>query len=82
MSNKNVTSQSDAAPVLTEGEKAILKRLESKPLGMYWGRNGWVPEGLPKAAKRKDFDSLCSRRPALVEVELGQLILVAASSNE
>lgn len=75
-------SASDTAPALTDGEKAILKRLETKPIELYWGRNGWVPEGLPKAAKRKDFDSLCSRRPELVEVEMARLILARASGNE
>lgn len=75
-------STSDTAPALTDGEKAILKRLETKPIELYWGRNGWVPEGLPKAAKRKDFDSLCSRQPELVEVEMAQLILARASGNE
>jgi hypothetical protein len=74
-------SASDTAAALTEGEKAILKRLEKKPLELYWGRNGWVPEGMPKAAKRKDFDSLCSRRPALVEVVMGRLILVNTSGD-
>lgn len=71
----------DTAPELTDGEKAILKRLERKPLELYWGRNGWVPEGMPKAAKRKDFDSLRLRYPALVEVKLAKLILVDDSQE-
>ena len=75
-------SACDTAPALTDGEKAILKRLESKPLELYWGRNGWVPEGMPKAARRKDFDSLCNRRPALVQVEMARLILVNDPGND
>lgn len=74
-------STSDIAPALTDGEKAILKRLEKKPIDLYWGRNGWVPEGMPKTAKRKDFDSLCSRRPELVEVVMARLILVNDPCN-
>lgn len=28
---------------LSDGEKAILRRLEKTPIELYWGRNGWVP---------------------------------------
>jgi hypothetical protein len=68
-------------PELTEGEKAILKRLERSPIELYWGRSGWVPESLPKAARRKDFDSLCSRRPELVQVEMAKLLLANEPSE-
>ncbi|MPQ69457.1 hypothetical protein [Pseudomonas sp. MWU12-2323] len=67
---------SDSEAPLTDGEKAILKRLESKPMELYWGRNGWTSDSLPKPARRKDFDALCNRNPALVEIELAQLVLV------
>lgn len=61
---------------LTEGEAAILKRLQKKPLDLRWGRNGWCPCGLPKQARRADFDSLVRRNPALVRIELGMLMLI------
>lgn len=66
-------------PPLSEGEQAILRRLERGPLDLYWGRNGWVPERLPRASKRADFDRLCKHCPALVKIELGRL--VAAESE-
>lgn len=66
------TASAGEAP-LSDGEKAILKRLEAQPIGVYWGRNGWVPERLPNPARRKDFDSLRSRN--LVQIELGHLVL-------
>lgn len=65
---------------LSDGEKAILRRLEKKPIELYWGRNGWVPDGLPKPAKRADFDGICNRSPALVEVKCARLVL-ADDSN-
>lgn len=46
----------------TDGERAILKLLGRRPIELYWGRNGWVPQGLPKSAKRKDFDALLGRQ--------------------
>lgn len=66
---------------LSDGERAILKRLESKPIELYWGRNGWIPDGLPKAAKRKDFDNLYRRFPSLVKIEMAKLVLVKSCSE-
>lgn len=63
-------------PPLTEGEKALLKRLGRKPIMLYWGRNGWVPDSMPKGAKRADFDALRMRQPGLVDIQLAQLILI------
>lgn len=71
----------DGVVPLTEGERAILKRLERKPIQLYWGRNGWVPDSLPKAARRKDFDSLRLRQPALVVIKLAQLILAECAAE-
>ena len=62
---------------LSDGEKAILRRLEKRPIELYWGRGGWVPEGLPKPAKRADFDRICNRNPAMVEVKLAKLVLAS-----
>jgi hypothetical protein len=69
-----MTSNGDAAP-LTEGEKAILKRLQKKPIELRWGRHGWSPENLPKSSKRSDFDSLCQRPEGLVKIASAQLTL-------
>ena len=66
---------------LTDGEKAILKRLGKAPLGLRWGRNGWCAEYLPKPAKRSDFDSLCKRNPPLVDIKAALLHLVDATAN-
>lgn len=60
---------------LSDGEKAILKRLQNKPIDLRWGKNGWVPDALPKSARRSDFDSLCERRENLVKIVCAQLIL-------
>jgi len=60
----------------TDGERAILKLLGRRPIELYWGRNGWVPEGLPKAAKRKDFDALLGRQPEVVRIESARMFLV------
>lgn len=60
---------------LTDGEKAILKRLDKKPLELYWGRSGWCADYLPKPAKRADFDRICRRVPPLVAVQSARLIL-------
>lgn len=69
-------SDSKLPPDLTDGEKAILKRLGKKPLELYWGRSGWCADYLPKPAKRADFDRLFRRDPQLVMVQLARLILV------
>lgn len=66
---------------LSPGEQAILVALASKPLELHWGRNGWVPERLPKPARRGDFDSLRERRE-LVKIELGQLIALPSTNIE
>lgn len=60
---------------LSDGEQAILRRLAKKPIELYWGRNGWAPDSLPKPAKRADFDSIRNRSPALVEIKLARLVL-------
>jgi hypothetical protein len=60
---------------LSEGEQAILRRLAKKPIDLYYGRNGWVPDGLPRPAKRADFDSICKREPELVKIKMAQLML-------
>ena len=60
----------------TDGERAILKLLGRRPIELYWGRNGWVPQGLPKAAKRKDFDALLGRQQEVVRIEAARMILV------
>ena len=66
--------QDDIEPVdLSDGEKAILRRLKKQPIELYWGRNGWVPDRLPKPAKRADFDRICKR--AVVEIKLARLVL-------
>lgn len=73
----NVEQQLD----LTDGEKAILKRLGKAPLALRWGRNGWCADYLPKPAKRADFDSLCKRNPPLVDIQAALLRLVDATPN-
>ncbi|WP_326430361.1 hypothetical protein VQ574_20720 (plasmid) [Stutzerimonas frequens] len=61
---------------LTDGERRILARLARQPLDLYFGNAGWTPaKGLPKGAKRSDFDRLCKRPEGLVKIELGQLCL-------
>lgn len=60
---------------LSGGEQAILLYLERKPLELHWGRNGWVPDRLPKPAKRADFDRICKRK--LVEVRSARLVLAS-----
>lgn len=57
---------------LTDGETAILARLDKGPLDLYWGRSGWVPCALPRRAKRVDFDSLIKR--GFVKVAAAQLV--------
>lgn len=71
------TNSAETIPLST-GEQVILSRLTKGPIHLRWGRNGWVPEGLPKAAKRKDFDSICKRHD-LVKIELAQLLAVTAA---
>lgn len=66
---------------LTVGEQAILRRLEKAPLDLRWGRSGWCADYLPKPAKRSDFDSLCKRNPALVEIVMARLVLVDEPST-
>jgi hypothetical protein len=66
---------------LTVGEQAILRRLEKAPLDLRWGRSGWCVDYLPKPAKRSDFDSLCKRKPALVEIEAARLVLVVGANT-
>lgn len=68
-------SKIDLPSDLTDGEKAILKRLERKPLELYWGRSGWCAEYLPKPAKRADFDRIYRRHPQIVTVQAARLIL-------
>ena len=70
-----MSTNSDLPNDLTEGEKAILKRLEKRPLDLYWGRGGWRCESMPKPAKRADFERLCNRKTPLVEVRMAQLVL-------
>lgn len=60
---------------LTDGERAILKRLAKKPLDLYWGRGGWCFDYLPKPAKRADFDKLTRRQQRLVKIECARLVL-------
>tara|TARA_R110002124_G_scaffold128157_9_gene288604 strand:+ start:12008 stop:12235 length:228 start_codon:yes stop_codon:yes gene_type:complete len=64
---------------ITDGELAILRRLENRPIELRWGRSGWVPEGLPKPAKRADFDRICKRVPSLVEIKLAKLTIVTSA---
>lgn len=71
-----MTNQENS-PDLSDGERAILKRLAKAPLALRWGRNGWCADYLPKPAKRADFDSLCTRRPSLVEIHTASLHLAS-----
>jgi len=82
MLNAEQQPSANVAPELSQGERAILKRLARQPIEFYWGRNGWVPNRLPRAAKRKDLDSLLKRQPALVKVHLGNLILAQEYTAE
>ncbi len=59
---------------LSEGEKALIKRLQRKPLEVYWGASGWRSNYLPKPAKRADFDKLLGTR-FIAEVTLGRMVI-------
>lgn len=66
---------------LSDGESAILRRLEKKPIELYWGRSGWVPDSLPRPAKRADFDRICKRSPAMVKIRQAMLVLATATDE-
>ena len=68
-----------APSILTAGELAILRRLEKKPIDLRYGRNDWVPESLPRPAKRADFDRILKRNPPVVRISLGRLVLANES---
>lgn len=73
----------DGQPVdLSAGERAILERLKRKAIDLRWGRSDWCPCGLPRPAKRADFDSLRKRRPALVDIKMGMLHLAEPINSE
>ena len=74
-------SDTKEAQPLAAGEQAILKKLSIGPIDLRWGRNGWVPERLPKGARREDFDRICERHD-LVKIELGQLVALANTLGE
>lgn len=74
----DTTSNPAVAPTalpddLTAGEMAIIKRLRKKPIELYWGRNGWIPDGLPKPARRADFDRIIKRDENIVQISIAQL---------
>lgn len=67
---------------LSEGEKAILRRLAKKPIDIYYGKSGWVADRLPKPARRADFDKILHRTPSLVDIKLGQLVLIQPAAEQ
>jgi hypothetical protein len=60
---------------LSEGERALIKRLQRSGIPLRYGQSGWVPLSYPRGARRADFDKLLRRQPGLVKIELGELHL-------
>lgn len=60
----------------TEGERRILAWLATRKISVYYGRNGWTPNALPRGARRADFDAVIKKRKATVAG--GELTLVGS----